>query len=883
VAFYPCEDGSDAVLHDASGKGNDGQIVGSAARANGTWGSALQLDGQVDYVDCGATMSASMTHAGTIVFWFKPVERCQGGLLAWTCGGERPDQRLVVALNTYKRNKGRGDAVHRELGVYMSDGHGYYEPHHSNFYKSYFPPPGQWQHFAVTWDGRSVNVYRDGVCVYSRFQALAPKIAGIPLWIGRCVGMGGPSDYFKGLIDDIRLYARALSDQEIYLLYMKNAVGWGKETTGFGSTGVTPTVCPRAGTIFADLDYRGLAPTPRGITIKAELLDSQGRPVAAGKVRKLPVWGRAEAVFDARRLARGDYVVRASAAKGKAGTRAVVWPGRVDGWADVNVRNNLCWELLNESPNSRGESTVAFRTPRRGWVLFKTEVEGDLMLTVSDAKPATICSPEKGTEQEAMRWLDEGEYVIAAHGTGVLKKLIVRSVPTLTFGHYPHVGPGTGNDRTFIAKYVLPHVNTLATHNYGAEYNPDNFRSKWASDLGRRSFEVRYPRSLLQERLNDETAKEQIHDFLADAAGMNNPEFRGILLDEFDPGDDRAAWYRSYYDEWTEESTKIMNDPRFAGRLIVPYCACNMFDYEKSSAFLRAIVRNGSYFSWEVYLHEQANERAAWLHINEGLADLMDDWERAVPGAADRMIVALSYLRREDCLSDADFKTFLDMQFNHLATRPEFFGVAGIELYVSHNCSSQEYVRWAARLQRHYGLEGNTERLSGDPYTLTHVRNGDFRDGTDHWTIESAEEGSVAVISHRGLGLLQDRYPYRPYTETSLLCTRRSRETPNVISQAIVNLEPGRLYSVRVTTGDREGLLRQFLNLGVPRVTLNPMVSDRSFYQPFNSGKEQVRMTAHHRQADTAFTSAIAVLLCTSAAYAQFLESLNLTRLRRGP
>ena len=34
-------------------------------------------------------------------------------------------------------------------------------------------------------------------------------------------------------------------------------------------------------------------------------------------------------------------------------------------------------------------------------------------------------------------------------------------------------------------------------------------------------------------------------------------------------------------------------------------------------------------------------------------------------------------------------------------------------------------------------------------------------------------------------------------------------------------------------------------------------------------------MTAHHRQTDIALTSALAVLLCTSAAYAQFLESFK--------
>ena len=802
VARYSCDEGSGTVLGDGSGNGNDGEILGGGGWGGGPWGTALRLDGVDDYVDCGRGFSAPLETRGSVVLWFKPIERCQGGLVAWTAGAKPADQRLVTALNTYKRNRSRGVLVYKELGVYMADGAGSYEVHQSNFHDAYFPAPGQWLHFAVTWDGRSVNVYRDGVRVYSRFQTIAPVLKDLALWLGRCHGYGGPSDFFKGLLDEVCVYQRALSDRDVYRLYRQTVEGRGKDATGLRSLRIKPTVLPRAGTVFADLDYRGLASTSADVSIKADLLNAAGKVIAGGTVRMLPVWGRAEAVFDTAALPAGECAIRATSKGEKSVTMPVHWPGRARGWENVKVLNNLCWELVNETPGKAGGGSYTFRNPRRGWVLFQSAAAGKLKLSVGTANPPVIHGADGEPAQEAMRWLSEGEYTIRVSGAGTLERLVVRSVPTLTFGHYPHVGPGTGNDHEFLAKHVLGHVNTLATGNYGEEYNPGDFRSRWSDELGRTSFEMRYPRSVLQKQLDDKTIEQQIHDFLAKAAGMNKRGFGGILLDEFDPGDDYAAWYKSYYDEWIEVCTSVQTAPEFAGRFVVPYFSYNMFDFEKSSAFLRNIVRHGSYLDWEVYLNEHVTEAAARLHIDEGLAGLMGDWERAVPGFTERAFIALSYLRREDWCPEVDFRVFLDMQFEHLATRPEFFGLAGVELYASHHAPTEEYVRWAARLQRHYGLEGNRARLSEDPYSLALITNGDFADGTAGWTVVAAEKDSVGTKSHKGLGVLQERYPYRAETETTLLWTRRSREKPNVVSQEIRDIEAGRLYSVRLTTAD---------------------------------------------------------------------------------
>ena len=147
------------------------------------------------------------------------------------------------------------------------------------------------------------------------------------------------------------------------------------------------------------------------------------------------------------------------------------------------------------------------------------------------------------------------------------------------------------------------------------------------------------------------------------------------------------------------------------------------------------------------------------------------------------------------------------MQFEHHATRPEFFGVGGIGAYSSYNCNNEEYVRWVAELMRHYAMEGHTDRLSTDPYEVAQIRNPDFLEGTGGWTLQPAEEGSMRVRSHKGYGLTQERRPHRSHTEMPFLWTRRSGSMPNRFSQEIRNLEAGRLYLVRLWVGDYTELL----------------------------------------------------------------------------
>jgi hypothetical protein len=76
---------------------------------------------------------------------------------------------------------------------------------------------GRWYFWALTYDGQQINVFRDGINIanYSYSVPLTPNQSSLE--IGRDVP--GKAEYFYGSLDDIRIYNRCLTSNEIEMLY----------------------------------------------------------------------------------------------------------------------------------------------------------------------------------------------------------------------------------------------------------------------------------------------------------------------------------------------------------------------------------------------------------------------------------------------------------------------------------------------------------------------------------------------------------------------------------------------------------------------------------------------------------------------------------------
>ena len=197
VAHWPLDEGAGAIVRDASGNGNDGQIRGATWLKLGD-GHVLLFDGEDDYVNCGSGPALDLRGPMTLTAWIWPEEvpRREVGLAG---------KHFTSYLLTYYRD--------RRAWWYIGDGGNHVREHVS---------PGAWTHVAGSFDGKSLRFHLNGRLAAegpSRFDATPP---GKRFLIGCVIGDPSADDpnyarsgFFNGMIADVRLYSRALMADEI--------------------------------------------------------------------------------------------------------------------------------------------------------------------------------------------------------------------------------------------------------------------------------------------------------------------------------------------------------------------------------------------------------------------------------------------------------------------------------------------------------------------------------------------------------------------------------------------------------------------------------------------------------------------------------------------
>jgi hypothetical protein len=206
VAAYSFNASSGTTAVDVSGNGNTGVLTNGPLWVAGKNGNGLRLDGVNDYVDLGNKVAFQLTGSMT--------------LSAWINASAFPFNDAAIISKRQSANVGYQldatiDRGPRTVGFKISDAAG-------NTVARYGATPlvaNTWYHVAGVYDAtnRTMKVYVNGKLdngvLVGRIPATQPASTQ-NVHIGQRPGAPRTSN-FAGVLDDVRIYNRALSQAEI--------------------------------------------------------------------------------------------------------------------------------------------------------------------------------------------------------------------------------------------------------------------------------------------------------------------------------------------------------------------------------------------------------------------------------------------------------------------------------------------------------------------------------------------------------------------------------------------------------------------------------------------------------------------------------------------
>jgi len=197
VGCWKLDETSGTTASDSSVNGNNGKLVGNPTWTAGKVKGALDLDGSGDYVDCGNPAAFGFGDTLTVCVWVNM--RAVSG--AWMAAVSKGESAWRLSINNTAQSfhfSVRGSPNYEAANGATTVG------------------LGEWHHLCGTYDGAAMRLYLDGKVDATTALTGGMHTAGGNLLFGDNPQATGR--YWNGQLDDVRVYHRALSAEEIAVI-----------------------------------------------------------------------------------------------------------------------------------------------------------------------------------------------------------------------------------------------------------------------------------------------------------------------------------------------------------------------------------------------------------------------------------------------------------------------------------------------------------------------------------------------------------------------------------------------------------------------------------------------------------------------------------------
>jgi hypothetical protein len=201
--------------NDETGNGNNGTVNGATLTADrfGNDSKSYDFDGFDDFIEVPFSSSLQFTNSFSVSCWTRIDDYTKN---------ENPSWKMRVLVGKPRSTQGSGFylfALNESSPTYgggMRNGYpdGYEVTANDTL------DLNVWSNLTFTYDGIALKIYKNGVLMNEQYCGLFLDPVEMPLFFGKeFFGEPSASRWFKGQLDDIAIYNRALTTEEITTLY----------------------------------------------------------------------------------------------------------------------------------------------------------------------------------------------------------------------------------------------------------------------------------------------------------------------------------------------------------------------------------------------------------------------------------------------------------------------------------------------------------------------------------------------------------------------------------------------------------------------------------------------------------------------------------------